>query len=626
MRTLRLLLFVTYVWFAPTHATDMPSTALAVTDIPSPILFRGDATTAYRDPAAIYHDGWFRLFFTLVKIEPDKKVYSYTAWSKSRDLVNWSDPKTFTQRDQSLNFGSPGNIVRQGDEWVLCLQTYPRPNGEAFGNAKSRIWAMRSKDLETWSEPELLRVKGPEVFEVDMGRMIDPYLIESREESGKWWCFYKQNGISMSWSFDLKKWTPAGQVNAGENPCIIPDGNNYLLFHSPKNGIGIKRSSDFLHWQDQEILTLGQKEWPWAQGRITAGFVLDLRQDPHVSKALMFFHGSEFPEKDPRGGFDNYASIGIAWSNNLKEWEWPHCVQAATPERTSTADVSKDVKPTLSNVSYATASSRQKLDYWKASAATPTPVVIYFHSGSWEKGDKKEVHVRGLSQFLRAGISVVSVDYRFIAEAEKAGVKPPVKWPLEDAARAVQFVRSKAAEWGIDKNRVAFSGLSAGACSSLWLGMHDDFADPKSNDPVARESTRAMCVGVVDAQTTLDPRQMREWFGKTPVYGSHAFGFHKGKNGSDEDVFKQLEEAREEITPWIHAYSPIEQASSNDPPICLFNLHKPPGDLTHGAQYGVKLKAKLDSLHVECETIYPGAKGTEDASQIEFLIRKLQKN
>jgi hypothetical protein len=97
---------------------------VSLSAIPSPIIFRGDAVTAYRDPAAIYHDGWFRLFFTLVRIEPERRPLSYTAWSKSRDLAKWSEPAVFTPRDQSLNFSSPGNIIRYGDQCVLCLQTY----------------------------------------------------------------------------------------------------------------------------------------------------------------------------------------------------------------------------------------------------------------------------------------------------------------------------------------------------------------------------------------------------------------------------------------------------------------------------------------------------------------------
>ena len=54
--------------------------------------------------------------------------------------------------------------------------------------------------------------------------------------------------------------------------------------------------------------------WPWAQHRLTAAFVLDLRTDPHVGKALLFFHGEQ--KTGPAG-------LGIAWSGDLKTWDWP---------------------------------------------------------------------------------------------------------------------------------------------------------------------------------------------------------------------------------------------------------------------------------------------------------------
>ena len=69
------------------------------------------------------------------------------------------------------------------------------------------------------------------------------------------------------------------------------------------------------------VLTLGQKDWPWARGRITAGFVLDLTQDSRFGKYVMFFHGS-----GPGGEgtmFDTQASLGIAWSEDLQNWDWP---------------------------------------------------------------------------------------------------------------------------------------------------------------------------------------------------------------------------------------------------------------------------------------------------------------
>lgn len=288
----------------------------------NPILLKGNETTAYRDPAAIYHNGSFYLYFTVVKTEPDGKVYLYTAMSKSTDLQNFTRPVMLTPRDQSLNYSSPGNIFRHNDKWIMCLQTYPRQNGEKYGNSGARLWTMSSQDLETWSRPELLRVKGNEVDDQDLGRMIDPYIIADKDTPGKYWCFYKQNGVSMSYSYDLKNWHYSGFSNAGENVCIIPKSNHYLMFHSPHNGIGILESTDLVNWSDTgKLITLGQRSWPWAQGRITAGFVLDCREVPAIGKYLMFFHGTG-PE-DEEVIFDTHACIGIAWSDNLVDWEYP---------------------------------------------------------------------------------------------------------------------------------------------------------------------------------------------------------------------------------------------------------------------------------------------------------------
>ena len=304
-------------------ASEQEKPRVDLTAIESPIVLAGDATTAYRDPAAIYHDGTFYLYVTVGKIEPDKSVYWHTAWAKSRDLIHWTEPKIFTPHDRMKNFASPGCVVRDGEDWVLCLQTYPTPNGRQYGDQTSRIWAMRSRDLENWGPPELLRVKGPDVPVDKMGRMIDAFLFRDKDDPHKWWCFYKQNGASRSWSRDLKTWTFAGSLAAGENACVIVDRDEYVLFHSPGNGVGVKRSKDLATWTDEGLLTLGQKQWPWAAGRLTAGFVLDLRDDPRVGKALMFFHGSRWPERDPRGGWASHVSLGIAWSDDLLHWQWP---------------------------------------------------------------------------------------------------------------------------------------------------------------------------------------------------------------------------------------------------------------------------------------------------------------
>ncbi|MHC4168158.1 MAG: glycosyl hydrolase 53 family protein, partial [Planctomycetota bacterium] len=289
----------------------------------SPIIFRGDRKYGFRDPAVVYHGGVFYLYFTLSETSADGGYFNMTAYSTSSDLVHWTFPEIITPRDRNLNHSSPGNIIRFDGKWVICLQTYPTPNLETFGTKDSRIWIMRSDDLKDWSEPELIRVKGNDVPRQDMGRMIDPYLLEDAQEKGKWWCFYKQNGVSMSYSHDLKNWTYVGRARAGENVTVLRKDEEYVMFHSPSNGIGVKHSKDPKSWgADTQLLKLGQDQWPWAQGRLTAATVIDLTEEPSVGKYIMFFHGSS-KEGLGRHRAHGRASLAIAWSDDLVNWTWP---------------------------------------------------------------------------------------------------------------------------------------------------------------------------------------------------------------------------------------------------------------------------------------------------------------
>jgi len=273
-------------------------------------------------------------------------------------------------------------------------------------------------------------------------------------------------------------------------------------------------------------------------------------------------------------------------------------------------------EPTMANVAYGT-SPKQVLDFYQAKTSNPAPLLFFIHGGGWQGGDKSRVG--SLNEYLKAGISVVSIEYRFVKEADAAGIKPPVEWPLHDAARALQFVRSKAAEWQLDKTRVAASGGSAGACSSLWLAFHDDMADPKSTDPIAHESTRLTCAAVMGAQTSLDPKQMKEWMPNSK-YGAHAFGI----SGFDNFLAE-----RERILPWIKEYSPYELVSSDDPPIYLFygaapEMGQEQKDPTHSANFGLGLQEKLKSVGVECELSWPGAPDLKHKRVEDFVIDKLK--
>jgi acetyl esterase/lipase len=287
------------------------------------------------------------------------------------------------------------------------------------------------------------------------------------------------------------------------------------------------------------------------------------------------------------------------------------------------------LEPTVADFAYAHDSDRQRFDFWQAKSDKPTPVVLMIHGGGWVGGNKTSYRTAQIQPFLDAGISVAAIEYRYIPEAMKQNVEPPVKAPLTDCARALQTIRSKAKEWNIDPARIGSTGGSAGACTSLWLAFHDDLAKLDSSDPIERESTRLTCAAVVGAQTSLDPKQVREWI-PNAVYGGHAFGFAgQGKKRGDE--FKLLLENREKVMPLIKEYSPIELVTKNDPPIYLDypNQKQSPKagqeepDPTHSAMYGVKLAEKLKSTGVEVVLAYPGKDDNTYGSPTKFLIEKL---
>jgi len=293
---------------------------------------------------------------------------------------------------------------------------------------------------------------------------------------------------------------------------------------------------------------------------------------------------------------------------------------SVTPSCAQNRKKPQRLTPTAADVVYGS-HERQVLDFWKAKSERPTPLVLYIHGGGWQGGDKRGLRGNAITQYLNVGISVAAINYRYVRQAVGLKISPPVKASLGDAARALQFIRSKSKEWNLDKKRIGATGGSAGACSSLWLALHDDMANPKSDDPIARESTRLYCVAVNGAQTTLDPRPLREWI-PNYRYGAHAFGL---KN------FQALYDNRAKVLPWIKEYSPMTHVSKDDPPIAMFYRGaKPvkgdkPRDPTHSALLGVMLEEKLKAAGVEVVLVCPGRTNPRYRTAAQFLIDRLRK-
>ncbi|MDD4425015.1 MAG: alpha/beta hydrolase, partial [Mariniphaga sp.] len=225
----------------------------------------------------------------------------------------------------------------------------------------------------------------------------------------------------------------------------------------------------------------------------------------------------------------------------------------------------RGVRATLTEEKYGP-HPRNTFDIWLAESEAPTPLVIYIHGGGFVGGDKsKYFQSPDLVRFLDAGVSVATINYRFMTEAPFG-----IKACLNDSKRCVQYLRYQAKKYNIDKNRIACSGGSAGAGTSLWLAFTDEMADPENSDPVLRESTRLTCAGAFATQSTYDIFQWEKHIG-IPMADTQvqlqaiamAFGFTQVK---EIDLLAQ-HEIRKDL-------DFLNKMDKNDPPVFVFNKHK----------------------------------------------------
>jgi arylformamidase len=279
------------------------------------------------------------------------------------------------------------------------------------------------------------------------------------------------------------------------------------------------------------------------------------------------------------------------------------------------ADQKTPAGPTHANVSYGP-HARNVLDFWQASGEGPRPLLVYIHGGGWTSGDKKQAQAN-FQPFLDKGISYAAINYRLSGEA-------PLPAPVHDAARAIQFLRSNAEEWNINTDRIALTGGSAGACTSMWILLHDDLADPKSDDPVQRQSTRVAAAAVNAGQTSIDPKVIEPWLGPN-VLKHRMIAMAVGEK-TIEDALANYDKHRELYV----EFSPYNHVDGKDPPLLMTygnNMTLPSQDAGHGIHhpvYGVKLKEKADQAGQECHLLIPGvSKSDKYANATEFLMAKL---
>jgi acetyl esterase/lipase len=109
-----------------------------------------------------------------------------------------------------------------------------------------------------------------------------------------------------------------------------------------------------------------------------------------------------------------------------------------------------------------------RLIHTQAVPSTPAPAVLLVHGGGWAHGSYLSGGwERHGYKFVAAGFFAAQVEYRLVGVAT---------WPaqIQDCKLAVRWLRSHAAQYGIDPNRIGCMGSSAGGHLVACLGTMDD--------------------------------------------------------------------------------------------------------------------------------------------------------
>ena len=168
-----------------------------------------------------------------------------------------------------------------------------------------------------------------------------------------------------------------------------------------------------------------------------------------------------------------------------------------------------DISYTVKTDAYS--KERLKLDIYYPENTKDAPVVVWFHGGGLEQGNKEIP-----SKLKEKGWVVIGANYRLLP-------KVTVKETLDDAAEAVAWVYKNCAKYGGDPKKIVVTGHSAGGYLSMmlclnkaWLGKYDTDADsiwlyaPFSGQAITHYNVRKM-QGIGPLQPTIDEYAPLYW-------------------------------------------------------------------------------------------------------------------
>jgi len=292
--------------------------------------------------------------------------------------------------------------------------------------------------------------------------------------------------------------------------------------------------------------------------------------------------------------FPRHILLAFAFFSTLSVLQLTCSLAFSNPAFAEKFSLTGKPAPTYPDIKYGP-HERNVLDLWIAKSVKPTPLVVFIHGGGFISGDKRGINEGFLNDCLAAGVSVMSINYRYHGSATLPEI-------LRDCARAIQFVRYHAKDYNIDPVRVASFGGSAGAGTSLWLAFHPDLVDPANPDPVLRQSSRLVAAGAMNPQASYKISEWRSFLGPFEFTGARAAEYEMFSQEPTDP--KELAEAND--------LSMLQLASKDDPPVFLYN-NRPDfpsevrGDYVHHPGHVRALKKRCDEVGIPVTIMFTQA-------------------
>jgi len=266
--------------------------------------------------------------------------------------------------------------------------------------------------------------------------------------------------------------------------------------------------------------------------------------------------------------------------------------------------------------------ARTQFDIWLPNSSAPTGLVIYVHGGGFTSGDKDFVYSvqsggawdfpADIRYFLQNKIAFATIRYTLL---NTTGETEGVKKSMSDVRRALQYIRSRASDFNIDKNKIILGGNSAGAGTSLWIAFNNDFASPQNSDPVLRESSRVK--GVVARETQSSYNIEERWVNDVFIDYSLTWAeILANETGNIQKIYGVSSNAQYE-SPFIDVYRAevdmLALMTPDDPEVWInntlrdvvnpynpYNADVP----SHHAFHARELKEKADAVGIKNITYY----------------------